>query len=105
MVVRWTGWLGESRRAAQLHMTPVKIVKENVTNKMICVELCSPGDWGQDEAGDGCCRASVQTLPGGSALCSLAEGGQSRSDGEGMQKTKATQRQTKSKATKTKTCG
>lgn len=50
----------------------------------------------------------MQNLPEGSALCSLAEGGQSRSDEERMQKTKknnnnkkeeATQRQGKSKAT------
>lgn len=59
----------------------------------------------REEAGTGCCEASVQTLPEGSALCSLAEGGQSRSDEEDMQKTKAMQRQRKSKATDTKTCG
>lgn len=61
------------------------------------------GTVGHDETGDGFhCKSSVQTLPEGSALCSLAEGDQSRSDEEGMQKTKATQRQRKSKAAKQK---
>lgn len=92
----WTGWLGQSCRAAQ------PIQKQSSLQ-----ELCNPGDlgeWRMVRQGRGCTASPVcSVLPEGSALCSLAEGGQSRSDEESMQKTKATQRQRKSKATTQKT--